>query len=496
VAREVELKFDVEPGGGAAVRRAAVLSAVPSRTRVHDSHYFDTADGKLRRAGYSLRVRRTGKRHVQTVKQRNGQSAGLFVRREWESEVAGPELDSAALEATPLARLLAGSGGYASLGPLARTRFRRTAWMVDFEGARIEVVLDEGTVSRGRETTPLSELELELIEGCPADLFALAKRIAASAPLRLGVLSKIERAQALADGTLHRAAKAEPARVKASSSEGAAFHAIARACLRQFRRNELVLLERPDAEALHQARVALRRLRAAMSLFRSALGGTDYRQLRDELRWLAGQLGGARDLDVLSARAVGNSTLLEALKPLCERAHAKAATVLRTKRARTLMLRLSGWIELGGWRSGKRAASRLSKLAGTRLERQWRRMARAGDKLHRLDATGRHNLRIAVKKLRYAAEFLAPIHAARPLSTQRDRFIAALKAMQDRLGDLNDTENARMLAKRLPAPLRDALIEAHDTFDQRRLLRQAERAFRRAAGASGYWNESLTPSHM
>ncbi len=489
MAREVELKFDVEPGGGAAVRRAAVLAAVPTRTRVHDSLYFDTADGALRRAGFSLRVRRTGKRHVQTVKRRGGSAAGLFVRQEWESEVAGLAVDRAALGATPLGRLLAGAGEDAALLPLARTRFRRTAWQIAFQGSRIEAVLDEGAVTRGRAAAALSELELELIEGRPADLFALAEAIAAAAPLRLGVLSKVDRAQALAEGGLDRAAKAEAPRLRAPLTQGDAFHAIARACLRHFRRNEMILLERPDAGAMHQARVALRRLRAALSLFRPALQGADYRGLREELRWLAGRLGPARDLDVLIARVGGNAALRAALTPPRERAHARAAAALRTKRARSLMLRLAGWIELGGWRTGARAAGDLADLAATRLERQWRRLARQGDRLAALDAANRHALRISVKKLRYAAEFLAPLHAARPRAASRDRFIAALKAMQERLGALNDAENARALAARLPERLRAALIAAHPAPDQRRALRHAERAFRRAASAAGYWRD-------
>ena len=299
MASEVELKFDVEPGGAAAVRSAEALAGVKPRTRRYDTLYFDTEDGALRRAGFSLRVRRSGKGCVQAVKSRKGAAAGLFVRKEWESDVPRFAPDRAALHATPLRRW---ATKLDALVPVVRSRIDRTQWDIAHEDGRIEVVLDEGMIAAGRRKARLSELELELVEGKPAALFALAAAIGAAAPLRLGVLSKGDRGHALAAGRLGRAAKAEPARLRPPLTEADAFHAIAHACLRHFRLNEMVLLEARDADALHQARVALRRLRAALSLFRPTLRGKDYRALRDGLRWLAAQLGEARNLDVLLAR--------------------------------------------------------------------------------------------------------------------------------------------------------------------------------------------------
>lgn len=487
--REVELKFDVEPGGVALIRDASVLAAAASEGQAHETIYFDTSDAALRRAGFSLRVRRSGGRFVQTVKRKRGPAAGLFVRQEWERKVAGFALDRGALASTPLKRVLKAKGSL-PLVAVMRTRFRRTAWLLDHKGSRIEVVLDEGKVRSGKAEAPLCELELELVDGKPRALFDLAGEIGRAAPLRLGVLTKAERGQALAEGALGRPARAEPVGLAAPLTEGDAFRAVAHSCLRHYRLNEIVLLASPDADALHQARIALRRLRSAFSLFRQTARGKEYQQLREELGWLAGQFGDARNLDVLLSGQSGlpDKDLLRArLIKARAKAYAHFGAALRSDRARALMLRLALWIEIGPWRFRERAARDLTALATHQLERQWRKVRRHSMKLGKLDAQARHQLRIDVKKLRYAAEFLAGLWEKKPKLAKRDRFIAALKDLQDRLGDLNDAEAAEAMTARLAPGLRGSA----DRIMRRALagegIAAAEDALDRASAAAGYW---------
>lgn len=482
--QEVELKFDIGEGGAEAIRQAAILSGTRPKARWQDSLYYDTPDGALRRAGFALRVRRSGRRYIQTIKRGTGPEAGLFVRQEWESEVPGfaPDLD--AVEASPLRRRL---GAVDGLVPLIRTRVRRTAWQVRHHDAWIEVALDEGSVAGGGTRAPLAELELELLNGQPAAIFDLAEEIAAHAPLRLGVLNKLDRGYALAEGRLGRAAKAEPVEFDLPVTEADAFHAIVQSCLRHFRLNEMVLLEGRDVDALHQARVALRRLRAALSLFRPLVHGKDYEHLKEELRWLASQMGDARNLDVLIERIGDDAALRETLAPLRDRAYDRVEDALRAQRTRALMLRLSTWTELGRWRRRKRAGHDLAALAEKRLEHRWRRVAKGGGALAELDVKARHELRIMAKKLRYAAEFLAPLQGNSDRAADRDRFLSALKTLQERLGDLNDAASAEALAAHLPGGVQDAIRAVHAPRDQARALRSAERAFRRAEALAGYW---------
>ena len=505
MALEVELKFDVEPGHEEFVRAVPAL-AVPCETALHESIYFDTRDGALRQAGYSLRVRRTADRCVQTIKRKRGSVAGFFVRQEWEADVPGFALDPSLLKSSALKRLVESIGPDA-LVPLIRTDFRRTAWQVRHRGSLIEVVFDEGKVKSGRAEAPISEIELELKEGKPRALFGLAEEIGCTIPLRLGALSKAERGYALAARTLGRAAKAEPVDLAPPLSEGDAFRAVAQSCLRHYRLNEAVLLAPAaagkasagageqagtsrDADALHQARIALRRLRSALSLFRATVRGKDYQHLRDEIGWLAGQFGDARNLDVILAGHSGldgDDLLMTRLLKARAKAYDRVDAALISQRVRSLMLRLALWIEIGPWRFRDRAAHDLAPLARNQLERQWRRVLRRGDKLGKLDPQSRHSLRLDVKKLRYIAEFLASLSTKKAMAAQRDRFIVALRDLQERLGDLNDEEAAEAMTARLAPGLRGSADRIRRRAFAGEGIAAAEEALVRAIAAAGYW---------
>jgi inorganic triphosphatase YgiF len=482
---EVELKFDVEPASVAGLRAAPVLAAAEARSEASESLYFDTADGALRGAGVSLRVRRSGGRIVQAAKRKKSNAAGLFVREEWEAELARFALDLGAFKPGPVRRLL-GKVDRDALRPVVRTRFTRTAWQLRHLGSRIEVVLDEGTVSAGGRKAVLTELELELKQGKPAALFALAEELGRAAPLRLGAMSKSERGYALAEGQLGKAAKAEPVRLDPAASEAQAFEAAAFSCLRQFRLNEIALLAQPDPEALHQARVGLRRLRAAMTLFRPTARGRDYQHLREELRWFAGQFGDARNFDILLAKDApppfaDDARLRAKAAKERDKAYRRVNAALNSARARSLMLRFALWLELGGWRTKPRAADAVAALAADQLERRWRKVRRRGGAIGTLGAEAEHQLRIDVKKLRYAAEFLIGLYPTQPLVGRRSRFIAALKDLQEELGVANDARLACTIAARL-AP--GKAVPAGPTVS----VTAAQKAFRRASAAAGYWS--------
>lgn len=483
MAQEVELKFDIGPEGGAAIRHGDLPGLGTARPKRQDSIYYDTPDGALRRDGFSLRVRRSGGRYIQTVKRDRGQGAGLFVRGEWESEVPGFAPDLSTIDA-PLNIPRKG------LVPLVRTRVRRTSWQIRHKDSWIEVALDEGSVSSGGAHAPFGELELELLNGAPDAVFDLAGQIGDTAPLRLGVLSKIERGYALSDGKLGQAAKAESLITAVFAQTGDAFHLIASSCVRHFRLNEMALLETRKPEALHQARVAIRRLRSALSLFRPVIEGDEQKHFNAELRWLGRQLSEARNLDVLIDRAGGGTPLCTALQPLRARAYGHVETSLRSPRTPALFLKLTGWLELGAWRQDKRAGRDLATFAAKRLERQWRRIKRSGDDLASLDPEGRHRLRIRIKKLRYATEFVAGLYAEGALSSRNEDFLAALKSLQERLGDLNDAWTAETLASSLPEELRVPVRDLHPAHDQQDALKAAEKALGQASKTAGYWNPS------
>jgi inorganic triphosphatase YgiF len=329
------------------------LGRVKPRTRAQRSVYFDTADQNLRGAGLSLRIRYADGKRLQTMKAESAATAGLFVRQEWERQIDSdfPQLDG---EADAPAQLLGGK----PIGPLQPTftaDVTRTIWDVRHEGARIELVLDEGEVAVDGRVERVSEVELELAEGAPAALFTFAHALALRVPVRLGVLTKSERGQRLLDARHDRAAKAEPVPLTRDMTAAQAFQAIARACLRHYRLNETLLLSTRGAQPLHQARVALRRLRSALSLFRPLLRDDRYERMRVGLRALAAQLGTARNLDVLIGR-VGDAPLAATLREARERAYDAVCTALSEPEARLLLLELTEWIAIGAWRTDEETA--------------------------------------------------------------------------------------------------------------------------------------------
>src|SRR5258706_563819 len=170
---EIELKLAVPKAAGQALRQR--LEAYGSQPALPvDSVYFDTGDRRLASQRAALRVRRVDapRPHwVQTFKT-NDAPAALSQRGEWETQVQGPRLDRPSLSRSPLLQMLGDRPG--RLAPVFRTRFERTVREVQYNGARIELALDEGEIVAGRRKEPIREIELELCDGASSALFGLA----------------------------------------------------------------------------------------------------------------------------------------------------------------------------------------------------------------------------------------------------------------------------------------------------------------------------------
>jgi inorganic triphosphatase YgiF len=455
MSREIELKLELEEGSAEALKRHPMLGGNPLKSADQLSTYFDTPDHLLRTAGFSLRVRQSSGRFVQTVKQSDSASAGLFDRPEWEEEIDGSDIDFEMIARTPLGELL-GKKQRKRLKPLIRVEVRRSTWELDHCGSRIELILDEGMVTGGKSSQIIAEVELELQKGEPSHLIDAARALVEALPLRLGVLTKAGRGYALADGKLGKLVKAEPVHLKAEMNAADGFAAIAYACLRHFRLNEGLVLESRDPGALHQARVAMRRLRSAFTLFRPVIADERHEELREEVRWFTNQLGDARNIDVLLKRfssggkGGAGDRLRERLRAERENAYDQVMEALGSQRLRMMMLELVAWIETGKWRNDNgMAALPLAEFASGRLDKRWRKVKKGGAALTQPEAEPRHQLRIEIKKLRYAVEFLASLTKDKEAIAKQERFVSALEEMQEQLGELNDVETARILLSNL-----------------------------------------------
>jgi CHAD domain-containing protein len=285
-------------------------------------------------------------------------------------------------------------------------------------------------------------------------LFDLARELTSTLPAQLAFKSKSERGYELLEDGGVAAAKGGPIDLAAGTSTREAFKAIGRACLKQIIGNEPALLA-GDAEGVHQMRVGMRRLRAAMSLFADILRDPETAALKQELRWLAGELAPARELEVLVTRVVapvrrrhsrlaGVSSLSRDLAAQRATALARAQDAVRSARFRALTLEVAAWLETGQWTRPQddlvrdRGEVPIEISAAEQLTRRFGKIRKRSKVLTQLDARGRHELRIQAKKVRYAAEFFANLFPGKKAARRRKRFLSALEGVQDGLGDLND----------------------------------------------------------
>lgn len=518
--REIELKLDVP------ARYLPRLTASPllkgATTSAHEpadlvSVYFDTDKLELHQWGLSLRVRRIGRRLVQTVKQENNGNAALFDRGEWEHDVPTKQPDLDAVRDTALAPLLS-EKLRRGLKPVFKTRVRRKVFQIQNGESEIELSIDKGKVEAGGKSSPLCEVELELKQGQAADLFKLAKTVAQEVPVQLAVNSKADRGYALLTAEKAAAVKAAPVALAPDVDVQSAFRMIARACLHQLVANQSMMLA-GDAEGLHQMRVALRRLRAAISLFSDMLSDPQTEVLKGEFKWITGALGPAREFEIFLKRAVepaadrerdepGITLVSRELRQKREDALARARAAVESPRFRDLALDTLAWIETGDWmRNSDDAAGILRErpvaaVAAEQLRRRWKKILKGGKRLYTLDPQRRHRLRIQAKKLRYAAEFFATAFPRKKFIRRRKKFVARLERLQDALGDLNDIAVNEKLSEQL-ADREDAAakrrgggtkkafavgrLSAGEKARIAPMLNEAEQAYTAFAKAKPFW---------
>ena len=487
---ETELKLHLPAGAFAALaegefRKASVQELV--------SIYFDTDDRRLQKARLGVRLRSTdGGGWVQTVK---GESLGLD-RFEDEAEVATGALDRARLERGPIARIL----GDAALQPVFETRVRRRTKRVQARGAEIELALDEGEVVAGAARQPFRELELELKAGARSALFPEARRFVESAVAAVSLVSKAERGHTLAAGREARAVRFRPPTLQAGMNAGDAFRALAFAAVHQLQANVLSPGAENSLETVHQARVALRRLRATLSAFKAVVDDDRLSAVKAQLKQMGDVFADARSLDVFIAetfrpfaRSVpGVAALGLGLLKVQGEAHARARAAASAKDFRMGVLDLLEWISIGPWTeealTRAKAERPIAEAAPRLLEQRWKKLRRRGRALDWRDPLARHALRIEAKKMRYIAE------AFTPLCGDASDFLAALKAFQDFAGQLNDIAVAEETAALVlgPSLTAEAAFAAGLMVGERRageaqLRRKARKALAALESEPPFW---------
>ena len=463
--REIELKAIIGPEQ---LDKVKGLPAIRKRTvgRVRSKKlvtvYFDTPDHDLRRQGVSLSVRKVGRAYVQCVKLTHSRLGGIPVRIEWEGPVPSQDPAISVIEEKRLRRLIRRVGAE-RLQPVFRTDVQRSSRTLKFDdGSTASLDLDIGKIVAENDSEPICEFELELESGAPERIFELASEVRQAVPFRLAPMSKASRGYALLTGDGPQPEKY----VKLNLAKGATVEQVVtdlvQHCLDHLRANETVVLTTDNAEGVHQMRVALRRLRAALRLFKPSLPPDQYGWIIAEAKWLTAELSAARQWDVFAdeflapvARLYGKDqefdSLMAAVEKARQQSRRRARDAIGTERYTEFLLRLSAWLSKKAWREQPvtERTTRLLDPIGDHcvklLQKRDRNVRRQGRDSANLSEAALHELRLAVKRLRYAVDFFESLYPKKQAKAYRKH----LAGLQDELGYLNDVAATDMLLREL-----------------------------------------------
>jgi inorganic triphosphatase YgiF len=507
---EIELKLQVPAAALAAVERAVAAPAA-QRTRLQ-AVYFDTPDRRLAVAGIALRLRKEGRRWVQTLKA--GPAHGM-ARGEHNVPLLVPagqvpqEADPARHAGTPphaaLSAALAPRDGEAQAPALVaqyRTDIRRLHRPLRSRHGTVELALDRGEiVARGADGVerrwPVCELEVELLRGAPQAVVEVARRLALRHGLWLDVRTKAERgdrlARGLSPGDPVPAVKAEALRLRKDMPAGGAWAAVLRNVLAHASPNwSEVAAGSNAAEPVHQLRVALRRLRSAQRYFEGWPGVPAAPAWADAAAALFRELGRTRDVDVLRGglqREVDAALVAIGEAPLPLPAAADLPRWTDADRARHGAVFFDLLAELSlpaatAAAADNAATAALPVLTAQRLQAWHAQALRDAKRFDTLSDEQRHHLRKRLKRLRYAIEFSAGLFPRRAV----ERYLEALREAQEHLGEFNDVCVASAAYRPLAAQQPQAWFAVGWLAARREAtLAACSRALKRLRKARPFW---------
>jgi|HubBroStandDraft_1064217.scaffolds.fasta_scaffold00152_24 triphosphatase len=463
---DLQLLLDLPEEAVAGFKQAELLAGAARRptTRKLRQVFWDTADHRLGRAGLAIAVQTTGQRRTQLLRNIKEAPTGGRILHQQDSPLSGDALDLTRLALLPggdpalVARL-----GAEMLVPVFALDVARTAWSVDWSETGLIVRLDVGAIESPSGRLEFRQVALTPMSGPPEGLYDFARRLQRALPLRLATHDPVQQGYRLIAGVdWWPANRSGTAALEPGMTVRQGILAIGRAATAALRAELRSLEGTAEPDRIHDARVAIRRLRSALSVFRDALPGFSRRALARDLGALASKLGQARELDVFLAetldpltRASGDEACLRSLR--LGAAHLREGAAEAARRAASapdfaaLSCRLAAWFDAGIWPepAAAEAAERLDQsfaaYARTLLGKHHRKLVAAASALRDPQPVELHALRIQAKKLRYTAEFVGFLFADRPAK----RYLSALKSIQDILGTMNDAVVARTLLPRI-----------------------------------------------
>jgi inorganic triphosphatase YgiF len=454
--RELDLRIELTPEQLHQLDQHPALSEITveqPNTKTLRSIYFDTPDQRLCKAGISLLVHTEGDGWVQTI--RCGSNARNGVSNPVEIELAvdtpEPHLGAVANDKLQhrLTRLMAGS----CLEPTFETEIKRTSRRLHTAEADLELTLDEGVVRAGASDKDLCEAELELKAGPPVALLEAATKLFADASVHFAKQTMAERGYDLAMGrssTAPRPVQGKLIPLDGSGNSRQALAAIVSSVASQIDDNRRVVLETEEPEGAHQLRIGIRRLRSALRAFRPLIDIPALQEMDKHAKSLARVVGELRDADVfiadIYAPVAGQASDhrgLRALKDALQRHRAAKRDAVCTALEGVNWSRLQ--LHLVLFPQTIEACTGLDDsvegFSRKALDQAWKKTAKKGKRLDSLSSEERHKMRRLLKKLRYTAEFFAPLYPGREVNP----FVKRLKQLQNVFGYVNDVVTARQI---------------------------------------------------
>lgn len=401
--------------------------------------YLDTAVGSVSGAGSSIRIRTVGGARELTTKTGGSSAPGLRDRTELTLELA-PGIGPQMLEGVVGERVRELTSGEALVEDVALATLRRRFDVVRAGERCAEIALDEVClIENGASSEPFQRVEVESKAETTDGAQAVADALRARFALEAAPDSKLERARAMQTAALARLLPAASTAIDGSMSTGEAARLVAG------RNLAALLLHGPgvrlgEVEAVHQARVAVRRTRAALSLFGHVLPD-DARTISGELAFVGRALGDVRDLDVQLIEIARMQTehgddLSDVLAVLAGRrssAARKARAMFDSPRARTAIGHAATLVGSPVATDGP-AATGVSRAAAGLITKRYRPVARDARAVNRkTPASELHALRLRCKRLRYSVEFFMPLYP-----NAAGAVVRQLGLLQDRLGAQQD----------------------------------------------------------
>jgi inorganic triphosphatase YgiF len=456
--QEIEVKLRVDPEKMARIRRSRWWRQIgPGRRQSLHSTYFDTNDQQLRDSDITLRTRTDGHEFVQTVKMLNGESGSLS-RREWET-IVPDQIPDPSLVIDPALPQDFRHLTSADLQPVFDVDIKRETRRLTSDHGKIDVSLDNGAVIVGDQHEPIHEIELELVDGETKGLFVEAKRISDAIDGRLHLRSKADKGYALREPKHRHWSRASKLYLTPDMTARESYRLIILNSFSHLTANDDCARLNLHIEGVHQCRIALRRLRSVFKVYKPLLRRKRIEAIEAAVRALGTILGVARDLDVLQTelldpaiKALGEADhlapLLAALAAKKTEAYQQVSQALGSSHYRRLLIDLCALAHADDVGKLQPNAPSLDQpvavLAWSALSRAHDKLLERGDGFETLSKSGRHDVRIALKRLRYALDFFGNVFD----SDAKKKFMKRLARLQDDLGRMNDVAVAeRMLAQ-------------------------------------------------